>query len=132
MGVAIAKALVQSNGCKRIGNALVTVADILDLQRLAQAPVDGLAGMKRAVGVLEHDLDHAAEEAVGAARGRPARDQDLALPVAVEPAEGAQHRRLARSRLADDAEALALGDREGDAAHRMDLLVAEAEDDVQI
>ena len=132
MGIAVAEALVQADGIERIGDALVALADALDLQRFAQAPVDGLTGMKRAIGILKDDLHRPAEGAIGMARGGAAIDQDLSLPVAVEPTERAQDRGLARSGFADDAEAFALGNGERDAAHGMDPVVAMAEDDMQV
>src|SRR5262249_49478983 len=94
--------------------------------------VDGLTRVKRAVGILEHDLNSPAEGAVGAARGGAAVDQDLSRPVGVESAQHAQHRGFARSGLADHAEAFALVDRKGYAAHGMDTVMTVTEDNVQV
>ena len=90
--------------------------------------------MERGVRVLKHHLDAAAEVAGepaagpvgGAERGHAAR------PVALQPGDDAEHRRLAAAGRTDEAEGLALGDREADVAHGRDVAVAALEADAQV
>src|SRR5260221_311986 len=63
--------------------------------------------------------------------GLGAGDTHPPFPVRVETRHDAQDRRLARARFADDAERLAIADREGDAFDRVDRVVAMSVDDRQ-
>ena len=108
--IAEAEAGAEADLVERALDARLGVADAVDRQRLGQHAVDRLARVQRAVGILEHHL-HAAAEGLGAGRRQPS----AAAPVSRtspgrarrEPADRAQHGRLARARFADDAEALA-------------------------
>jgi hypothetical protein len=69
--------------------------------RRAQYLVDGLIGMQRAVGILEHHLHHLAHRPGAPCAHRLPGQRDAALGVRDQPGDGAQHRRLAGSGLAD-------------------------------
>jgi len=77
-----------------------------DGEGLAQGVTDRHARVERRVGVLEHDLDRARVARGEPASERCAGEQDLAVEVRVESGDAARDGRLARARLADDADDL--------------------------
>lgn len=85
-------------------------------ERLGEDAVDRMAGMERAVGILEHHLQAAMEAARRSRGDRLAGKAEPPAPVGDEPRDNPQHRRLAGSRLADEPEAAAALHPEGDAA----------------
>ena len=77
---------------------------------------DGQARVERGVGVLEHHLHLAAQLVArvmpcGSSTGSPSNTMVPRVRLD-QPHQQARHRRLAAARLADDAQGLALGDRE--------------------
>src|SRR6185312_1996956 len=110
--IAVAESRSETDFVERALDAHFAVGDVMNCERLGENAVDRLPRMQRAVRILEDHLDETAEGL------RPRRRQPAGLRWAAdelhgsggarrEPADRAQHRRLARSRLADDAEALA-------------------------
>ena len=117
--------------CERLHDAVLPVGEAVDGERLGERRVDGVARVQRRVGVLEDHLHAAGESAVARHADRLAVEQDAPGRDRRQPADGAQHRRLARAGLADDAEGFARRDGEADAAHRVDALRAVAEHDLR-
>ena len=79
----------------------------------------GMARVQRPVRILEHHLDLAAAREVDLVAERLAADLDAALPVRVQPGQAAQHRGLARTRFADEAEGFPLRYREADVVQHL-------------
>jgi hypothetical protein len=105
--VAEAKAAAQADLVQRALDARLGVGQAVDGQRLGQDAVDRLPRVQAAVRVLEHHL-HLAAKGLAARRGpRRCPPAHRAGRARRQPADGAQHGRLARARFADDAEALA-------------------------
>ena len=97
-------------------------AQPVDPERLAQHGADGLAGVERAVGVLEDHLDAAAVPPQAGALERAhvlAVVADRARVGLQEPHEAAREGRLAAARLADDPQRLALPHRQVHAVQRV-------------
>src|SRR5205823_11381820 len=92
--------------------------------RLADDRADLLARVQGAVGVLEDDLDAAAQRHQLAAVELGDIDaiiEDLALGRLFEPQDAAAHRGLAAAALADQPQGFAAADRQVDAVHRLDV-----------
>src|SRR5882757_8054566 len=132
MRIAVEELAAEPDIVEHALDAPAAIVHLLDRQPLHQDALDGLARMERAVGILEHHLD----DAVGAPRPPllrlAAADQQPSRPFAVEPGEHPQHGRLARSRFADDAEGLAVADREGDPLDGADGVLTVPVDDREI
>jgi hypothetical protein len=99
----------------------------MDQDRLGQGPIDRVARVQGAIGVLEHHLHLAAERLGALAAERLVIQHDASLPVRHQPRERFQHRGFARARLANQAERLARSDPERHVPHRLEL----AEADIQ-
>ena len=123
---------VQPDDLEQLLDALLDLrlgAHLVHLERLGDDEADALARVQRRVRVLE-DHHHLAPVrthlGAGQARDVAAVEDDPAGRRIEEAHDAARHRRLAAAGLADDAERLALADREGDAVdglHRGDLLL---------
>ncbi len=100
----------------------------MDDQRLGQRALHRMAGMERAIGVLENQLQRAAAFPRRQRRDRRAVEVQRPAGDGLESGDGAQQRRFARTGFADDAERRARGDGEGDAADH--LAPAEAHDKI--
>ena len=86
------------------------LAQAMDQGRLGQRPVDRVARVQRAIGVLEHHLDLAAEALAAALALRFAGERDPPLPAPQQARDRLQHRRFAGARFADQTERLAFAD----------------------
>ena len=118
----------QSDGAQEIRHlpADATSARLGHEHRLLQRRADRAHRVERRVRILEDDL-HAATHRGAVARrelrvvgGVDAVDRDRAGGRRLEPDEAAAERRLARARLADEADALALAHLDRDAGERID------------
>jgi hypothetical protein len=110
--IAVAERCVQPDPVKDPHDPRVDVADLVDVQRLGQCRVDGVARVQRTVRILEHHLHRAAALAVDLVAQRLAADADPALPMLVQAGEAAQHGGLARARFAHQAEGFPFADLE--------------------
>ncbi len=119
------------------GFAAVRASDRVDLPELLPDPY---RGVERPAGILVHHRDarRAQLAQVGCAHGEhvPAGDADAALadtPVSRQVADdGERRRRLAASRLAHEAVALALADVEGEPAQHLAVVTADPVGDVEV
>jgi hypothetical protein len=94
----------------------------IEQQRFHQNVADLLAGIERAIGVLEDDLHlaaHLAGDAGPADIDGDAIHEQFARGLPVDQGQDARQRRLARAALADDGEGPAPVEREAEVLHRM-------------
>ena len=111
-------------------STLVARRDAVDPHRLADDRAHGHARVERRVRILEHDLDLAAQRAqLRRLLGRELVPAELhRTRCRIEELEHqSPGRGLAATRLADEAERLALLDREAEPRHRLDRADAPAE-----
>ena len=100
----------------------------MDGERFEKQPVDGLARMERAVGVLEDHLDLAEEGPRPALPGTDlAVDGDASRRDRREPDDGAEQRRFPRAGFADEAEGFAPRDPDAHVAERVEMVEGDAE-----
>jgi hypothetical protein len=107
---------------ERVGHALRALAPRQRRQRLGNDLADALARIERSVRILEHHLEVAARAAQRRRRQRvqvAAEQDDASRRGRLEGHHQARERRLARARLAHDAEAAARLEREADALQRV-------------
>ena len=108
------------------------ILEPVDRQRFRQHPVDGVARVDRAVGVLKHHLHLTVERRITGSLQGFATDTHGPARGRGQTANRAQHGRFSRPALADQTETLVLRHVETDTAHGLHPLTAGPEGDSQI
>ena len=131
--IAEAEAASQSHILQQPGDAGVDIVHALQLQRLGQHRIDRMARMQAGIGILKDHLDGLVKgaAAAGSGDGLPVH-LDAARPGVDQSRNGAQDRRFAAARFADQTEAFAAGHGEGGVLDRVHTVGRKAEPDIQI